>query len=87
MVMFSSFLCNGIIFGTINSYGVLFVYLKDRFKENEVTISAEFFSYAKVLNVVPMLVNSFASAVDEEADNSQFEFVMTNRWNLGTYWT
>lgn len=35
LVMFSSFLCNGIIFGTINSYGVLFVYLKDRFKDNE----------------------------------------------------
>lgn len=35
LVMFCSFLCNGIIFGTVNSYGVLFVYLKERFKDSE----------------------------------------------------
>ncbi len=30
--MMSSFLCNGIIFGTINSYGVIFVSLKTKYE-------------------------------------------------------
>jgi MCP family monocarboxylic acid transporter-like MFS transporter 10 len=33
--MICAFLCNGIIFGIINSYGVLFVYLKEGYKGDE----------------------------------------------------
>ena len=33
LVMFASFLCNGVIFGFINSYGTIYVALKNRFQE------------------------------------------------------
>ena len=33
MVVVASFLTNGIIFGTINSFGVIFVYLKEQYKD------------------------------------------------------
>ena len=32
--MICSFLCNGVIFGIINSYGVLFVYLKEGYEDD-----------------------------------------------------
>lgn len=33
LVVVASFLTNGIIFGTINSFGVIFVYLKEQYSE------------------------------------------------------
>ncbi len=33
VVMVSAFLCNGIIFSILNSYGVLFVSLKDMYEK------------------------------------------------------
>jgi len=38
--MFASFLCNGIIFGTINTFGVLFVSLKKEYAGDEAATKA-----------------------------------------------
>lgn len=35
LVMACCFLCNGVIFGIINSYGVIFVYLKEGYKDDD----------------------------------------------------
>jgi len=38
--MIASFLCNGIIFGIINTFGVFFVSLKEKYKGDEAATKA-----------------------------------------------
>ena len=46
--MVFSFLCNGVIFGTINSSGVLFVYIKKSYKgDGDASAKVLFINYVE----------------------------------------